>query len=379
MPAPQILRSRRARWAVPVGLVAVLAIGVGVATTTAGAAPALPARSAADLLAAVSQAAKQPFSGTVVETARLGLPALPDAGSGTSLSLQSLVTGSHTARVWYGSIDKVRVSLIGNLAESDVIRNGRDVWVWSSSGNTADHSVLPAGEAGTGSASPLPLDPRTAAAQALAAIDPTTAVTVDGTSQVAGRPAYELVLSPRASGSLVSQVRLALDQQTSVPLRVQVIAKGGTEPAFETGFTAVQFDRPADSVFAFTPPPGAKVSQNAAPDPGTVTDKAAGTVAGNAGQAGSSGGPQVAGSGWLSVVRIDGWNGAVDQPHSRSSATALQTVLQATTPVTGAFGSGQLLRTPLLSVLLLDDGRAFVGAVEPALLEQAAAHAAGTR
>ena len=43
------------------------------------------------------------------------------------------------------------------------------------------------------------------------------------------------------------------------------------------------------------------------------------------------------------------------------------------TPVSGAFGSGQVLRTKLVSVLLLDDGRMFVGAVKPALLEQAAA------
>ena len=43
------------------------------------------------------------------------------------------------------------------------------------------------------------------------------------------------------------------------------------------------------------------------------------------------------------------------------------------TPVSGAFGTGQVLRTKLVSVLLLDDGRLFVGAVTPAVLEQAAA------
>jgi hypothetical protein len=42
------------------------------------------------------------------------------------------------------------------------------------------------------------------------------------------------------------------------------------------------------------------------------------------------------------------------------------------TPVTGSFGSGQVLRTKLVSVLLLDDGRLLVGAVAPQVLEQAA-------
>jgi hypothetical protein len=40
--------------------------------------------------------------------------------------------------------------------------------------------------------------------------------------------------------------------------------------------------------------------------------------------------------------------------------------------VHGAFGTGQELRTTLVSFLLLDDGRLFVGAVPPAVLEQAA-------
>ena len=43
------------------------------------------------------------------------------------------------------------------------------------------------------------------------------------------------------------------------------------------------------------------------------------------------------------------------------------------TPVSGSYGTGQVLRTALLSVLLLDDGRMFVGAVAPTVLEQAAA------
>jgi hypothetical protein len=43
------------------------------------------------------------------------------------------------------------------------------------------------------------------------------------------------------------------------------------------------------------------------------------------------------------------------------------------TPVQGAFDSGQVLRTKLVSLLLLDDGRLFVGSVTPAVLEQAAA------
>ena len=236
----------------------------------ASASPSLPHKSAAQLLVDVSKSAETPLSGTVVETARLGLPALPDIG-GTAISPTALLAGSHTARVWYDGADKARVALVGNLAETDLVRNGRDVWLWTSGPNTAQHVRLPATSAHKDGSAPSPsptesLTPQQAAQQALAAVDPTTKVTVDGTASVAGRSAYELVLAPRDARSLVGDVRIAVDAKTSVPLRVQVHAAGATgRPAFETTFTSVSFTKPSVHVFRFTPPPGAKVTTTGIP------------------------------------------------------------------------------------------------------------------
>ena len=43
--------------------------------------------------------------------------------------------------------------------------------------------------------------------------------------EVAGRDAYELVLDPNDDGSLIEQVRIAIDGETRQPLRVQVFAR----------------------------------------------------------------------------------------------------------------------------------------------------------
>jgi outer membrane lipoprotein-sorting protein len=356
-PTTRTSRRRLAR-AVPAGVVAVVAAAVAI-PMAAGAAPALPDRSAAQLLVDVSKSQGTPLSGTVVETARLGLPALPDVG-GTAITPMSLVSGSHTARVWYDGADKARVALVGNLAETDLVRNGRDVWLWTSGKNTAQHAELPAATPGhddapaTGSES---VTPQQAARQALAAIDPSTKVTVDGTASVAGRDAYDLVLQPRDTRSLVGDVRIAVDSETGVPLRVQVNAKGSTgRPAFETTFTSVTFAKPSAAVFRFSPPPGATVSELGTGSPSSAED-----------QAGASGtAHRVIGSGWTAVVEVSG----VSVPTSRDAA--LGALTKAMTPVTGTYGSGQVLRTKLVSVLLLDDGRLLVGAVPPAVLEQAA-------
>ena len=48
-------------------------------------------------------------------------------------------------RVWYGTDRKARVSLVGDLAETDVVRNGDDVWLWSSTTREARHYVLKEG------------------------------------------------------------------------------------------------------------------------------------------------------------------------------------------------------------------------------------------
>ncbi len=365
MTRPRFLSGPPARWAVPIGVATTIGLAVGLVPVVAGASSPLPHRSAAQLLAGVTAANQHPFAGTIVETARLGLPALPSvAGAPTSLS--SLVTGSHTARIWYAAPDRVRFALVGTLAETDVIRNGRDLWFWTSGVNTARHQVLPAGAGTNGAAPETPataMTPQQAAQQALAAVDPSTAVTVEGTAEVAGRAAYELVLAPRDPRSLIGQVRLAVDSATSVPLRVRVYARNRTTPAFETAFTSIRFTTPASSTFRFVPPPGAKVSGTGAPAGPAPAGPGAGLAA--------TGAPTVIGRGWTAVLVLRGVD--LSSAGDNSQANAL---LKASTPVRGSYGSGRLLRTTLVSALLLDDGRLLVGAVRPALLTAAAAQPA---
>ena len=101
--------------------------------------------------------------------------------------------------------------MIGTAQESDVVRNGRDVWMWSSTNDTADHYVLP--ERDTSAVSPLPADlprtPQEAAALVLASLDGTTGVSTSGVDQVAGRPVYELILTPKQTDTLVARVVMA--------------------------------------------------------------------------------------------------------------------------------------------------------------------------
>ncbi len=138
--------SRRGRWVVPAGVVtAVVAVGVASAITVAQAAPALPARTPAQLLAAVAGDGGNvpPLTGTVVETASLGIPQLP--GSQDPTSITSLLAGSHTLKIWYAGPKQLRLAVPVPMGETDLIRNGTTAWLWQSNSDSVTKFILPAG------------------------------------------------------------------------------------------------------------------------------------------------------------------------------------------------------------------------------------------
>jgi hypothetical protein len=198
-------------------------------------------------------------------------------------------------------------------------------------------------------------------------------VSVDGTARVAGRSAYQLILKPKDTRSLIGSVEIAIDAKTDVPLRVEIFAKGGKSPAFETGFTTVTFSKQPASVFRFTAPPNTKVTTKdlAAGGHGRPVAPGVGGKSLQGRGTGSLSEPTVIGTGWTSIVELSGVDlGSLSKGRGSASSDAL---LQALTPVSGSYGTGRVLKTSLVSVLVLDNGRAFVGAVPPSMLEQAAA------
>lgn len=376
--------TRRLRWALPAGVAAAIAVGslTSSVTSSAAAEPNLPARTAAQLLVSLETATPPGFSGTIVETAKLGLPQLPDiggSGGDASLSLANLVTGAHTVRIWYGGQDKQRLALLGQLSESDVIHNGKDLWTYASRDRQVTHSTLSSEQSkGFARHDVSGMTPQAAADAALKAIDPTTAVQVDRTARVAGRAAYQLLLTPKDSRSLVGSVRIALDARTSVPLRVQVFARDASSPAIQVGFTDVSFKTPNASVFNFVPPAGSTVTQgNPLSGPGIpggkmpqrIKDGAASpdTSPGKGTSTPNASGPKVLGKGWTAVVELQDNGLAAGSNNPGSNLSAILDKIA--TPTQG----GRLVTSALFTVFIADDGRVYVGAVSADAIRQVAA------
>ncbi|MET0975198.1 MAG: DUF2092 domain-containing protein [Leifsonia sp.] len=348
---------RWARWLPAVVVPVIIGVGVIAAPLTAGAAVDLPDKTPAEVIELAAESTVSAFSGTVEQTSNLGLPdlsGLAGSSSGASAddvsSMLELVTGSHTARVFVDGAD-ARLQVLDPLAERDVIRTGDDLWYYDSESASATHVVTPAG---TGRAvAPAPQTPAELADEFLGHIDASTAVSVGTDAAIAGRTVYELILTPRSADTLVASVTIAVDSETGLPLSVEVWARGATAPAFSLAFSQLSLAAPDADLFAFTPPAGTAVTEQAVPErhDGDVTAPV-----------GEPSGITTIGSGWSTVVEIP----AATVP---SDLTASPLLTAAAEKVDG----GRVVGTALVSVLFTDDGRVLAGAVTPQRLQDAAA------
>ncbi len=319
--------------------------------------------SAAAVLASVASSRDAQYSGQLAQTSDLGLPELPSGSGGSSLEgdasdVLDLLTASHTARVYVDGADRQRFQLTQQLAEQDVVRNGSDVWTWDSKERKAVHVTLPAGSDVPQTGTTTPAD---AAERAIAAITPSTRVSDPTAVRVAGHAAWQVTLTPRSSDTLVGTVRLAVDQQTGLPLRVTVTAAGQQDPAFQVGFTSLDYGAPAARLFDFTPPSGAEVSTQDLSERG---GHHGGTGHDGATHRGAE--PSVTGSGWDSVVEFPA--GTADRSTAGTDTDATALLDQLTKSVDG----GRAVQTSLVSVYLTDDGRVLAGAVPVSALVAAA-------
>ena len=345
------------RW-MPAVVVPVLIASAAVAVPlTANAAVNLPTKTPAQVLALIAGEKVTALSGTLSQNSSLGLPELPATGADASAgSALELLTGSHTARVFVDGAAKQRVQVLDRMAERDLVRNGSDVWLYDSKKKTAVHSTL--GERAQGASKPeesIPT-PDQLAATLLKSVDSTTIVSLGSDLRVAERTAYNLVLTPKASETLVGSVSIAVDSETGLPLSVELFARSQKTPAFSVGFSKLDLGTPDASLFVFTPPAGAKVTEKA-----PKADSTRPTTPHSPAEK-----PTISGTGWDAIVAIPAGTSVAGEKSLSVSSSPLFGKL--TTSVTG----GHLFHTSLVNVLLTDDGRVFAGSVPVAKLQAAA-------
>lgn len=364
------------RWIPAAAVPAVIVSGVLVGSLPASAGDPLPDRTPQEVLAMIAQHQEKSLSGTLEQTSELGLPQPPKAGPGAGspdTAWLELLSGPHTARVYLDGPENARIQVMDRLAERNAIKRGNELWFYNSRDNTAAHAQLPAGIAEHERSPGSVRTPEELADALLDKLSETSEVAVGSDVRVAGRAAYNLVLTPKSLVTLLGSIAISVDGETGLPLGVELKARGQTEPAFRAAFTNLSLDAPDASVFEFSPPPGATVKEIPVPEhrPDSLPPSTKGPA--HKGEH-----PSVTGTGWESVIELRSGAGLRDPgpagppptdsalPDGSDAGALLE---QAAVPVPG----GKLLSTALVNVLILDDGRVFAGSVPLERLQSAAA------
>jgi outer membrane lipoprotein-sorting protein len=373
-------RTRRWRWLVPPVLVAVLFTGYSVRDRLeARAEPTLPERTPAEVAEMAASPHPEPRSGFLELRTSLGLGDFGTATGESGGSLVGLASGNNDARLWQDG-DRRRIALLQELGETDWYRYGDVTYVWHSRRSRVTKVSNPTEQSSaTGLITSLAgggtiESPDGMATRFLALRNENTRLVLHAPTYVADRPAYQLGLVPETPTSLITEVTIGVDAATGLPLRVEVKTRSGTT-AIDSKFTSIKFKRPSPSHFDFVPPPEAKVTDgDTVPREPDYSDdwqrerdreRALEDVQSVTGVNETLLRLATTGEGWNEVVAVTGLDWWRLDDLGRTAKT-----------VTGKYGTGQLLETPVFSLLILPGGRIVAGAVTQEGLESAAVEVA---
>jgi outer membrane lipoprotein-sorting protein len=380
------------RW-IP-ALVAPAVVGAVSAFPMQASAVDLPDLSPTELMVMMQGAKPVEFTGVVLKTTNLGLPALelssmlseeevermrektpeefadfvPEVVASEGLAqAMELITGEHRVRIFVGETG-MRAQILDRMSQRDLIVNQEAVWTYDSREQVATYASIDQSMVEQGKLSAMQqmekyaaeigidiTNPQAVADYVMSQIGDSSEVTVGVDHYKAGRTAYELIVKPNSSVSLVDSVVLSIDSETAVPLAATVYSVEQTEPAIQVGFESISFADQDENLFTFTAPAGTEVTNL---DEMQVPEYEAPEKEPIEGEK-----PQVVGEDWESVVVM---------PAGDASVLAEIQDNQLLTSLLKPVAGGVAFETPLVKVLITNDGRIFAGAVTLSHLQKLA-------
>jgi outer membrane lipoprotein-sorting protein len=318
--------------------------------------------SVATLLARIKASASIPYSGLASSSGQLELP--PNLGVGQDTN--ALLLGTNRLRTWWISPSSFRVDRVTPVGESDAYRDGSGLWTYDSSSAVAQFSRSAPQFPLPGAEDALPPN----LARRFLAEAPVGEVKFAGARRITGRTALGLVWTPTDKRSTIGRVTVWADEKTGLPLVAEARAVGGQSRAYSSSFLDFSTKVPTKAQVTFRPSSdqSAGIETTA---PGPVDNNGPNFIL-----PATLGGlkqrsplrPLVAtyGEGVSIVAVFD----AGDPQTARQIREQIDSASRP--PISGAFGRGSLITTPLLTGLVFatrDSGYILIGTVNQAELE----------
>jgi outer membrane lipoprotein-sorting protein len=178
------------------------------------------------------------------------------AGASTSLASNPLLQGA-TGSVWVGG-GRARLVVKSQLGSTSVAYDGHQVTLYDRKNHVA--YVLPVKHHGKpGGATEHNVPTMAGIEHALAQASKFAVLSGAIPSNVAGREAYTVHVSPRHNGGLFGELDLAWDAAHAVPLRFAIFPRGSSTAAISISVTHIRYGAIPARALSLTPPAGTKV------------------------------------------------------------------------------------------------------------------------
>lgn len=202
------------------------------------------------LLDRVRASATVGFTAYAESTSSLPLPDVDQLGD-----LPALLGGTTRTRVWWRGKDAFRVDALTLVGEVDTVRDATGTWTWISADRLAGRV-----EGDDDVRLPRPSDLLAPVLGRRLAAAPDLDVSRLPVRRVAGRSAPGLRLTPaRPATTTVRHVDLWVEEQSGLPLRVEVVATGREAPSLSAEVLDLTLGAPAEERVRFVPPADALV------------------------------------------------------------------------------------------------------------------------
>jgi outer membrane lipoprotein-sorting protein len=292
-------------------------------------------------------------------------------GHGGGWSSSPLVTGA-SGRLWIAKDGDVRLELQSQTGDTQILYDGHTLQLYDAATNTLYRYTPPAREQDTSSAAAQPHQTPTLGEieEAITRVSKHAQVSGATPSDIAGQPAYTVRVSPKEGGSLLGAAELSFDATNGVPLRTAIYSTSSSSPVLELAASEISYGPVSESVFAFTPPPGATIKEVSAPRKDSAEEASSPPTNGANQPAQGAHKPNVTtyGHGLSAIAVLEDKTNSADQTSSSEAPEGLPKVT-----INGV--SASELRTELGTVLSFERSGVrylLLGAVAPAAVEEVA-------
>jgi hypothetical protein len=239
--------------AILAGVILAIAGGTAIAVAASGGGPVPPRES---LAKALHQAASAPTVSGI--TARITFTNhLIDS---TNIQGSDPILSGASGRLWLSTrTHQMRLELQGQNGDAQVVVNDRAFSIYDPTSQTLYKGNLPKQSSSGKQSEPIPTvaqiqNDLNQLMQQVNIVGPLP-------RNVAGQPAYKVVVSPKHDGGLLGDVQLAWDASHGIPLGVAIYSRNSTSPVLELKATDISYGPVSSSDLSIKAPGDAKVVQ----------------------------------------------------------------------------------------------------------------------